>query len=294
MTTTLNFTNIFAFVMQRNRKFLRIISKSKFVSKQLMFSFFSSFWSISFFLLTFKSSKFLFFSMSTSEIVREHSKSTFFFWNFVKFLVDCNIKKSIFWTKIVSRSIVAFKFFRFSIAIFKSMNKILKKFAICCLFVLFISFRISISKHQNVQKFYFIVNDLIRMFVKKSNSFDLQRHLIHSFFSRDFDKYNFANKYDFIQNRITLYFYAIITFVFKSIKFEIFKSIYVREIFSRQFSISSHSIAFISFFFSFFFSMRFFFDIFSFFFCLQTLLKTFCHLSIYRLNHVKRFKNWKQ
>ena len=46
--------------------------------------------------------------------------------------------------------------------------------------------------------------------------------------------------------------------------------------------------------FRFSFSMRFFFDIFAFIFCLQTLLKMFCYLSIYRLNHVKCLKNWKQ
>ena len=38
----------------------------------------------------------------------------------------------------------------------------------------------------------------------------------------------------------------------------------------------------------------FFFDIFALIFCLQTLSKTFNHLLIYWLNHVKCFKNWKQ
>ena len=33
---------------------------------------------------------------------------------------------------------------------------------------------------------------------------------------------------------------------------------------------------------------------FSLFFCLQTLSRTFCHLSIYRLNRVKCFQSWKQ
>ena len=115
----------------------------------------------------------------------------------------------------------------------------------------FISSRISSSKHQNIQKFYFIVNDLIRMFVEKSNSFDLQRHQMRSFFSRDFDKCSLANKYDFIQSRITSYFHTTILSVSKSIKFETFESTHVREIVSRQFSISQHSISFI------FFSSRF-------------------------------------
>ena len=124
---------------------------------------------------------------------------------------------------------IASKFSRFSIVTFKLMCKSLKNANIVCSFI---SFRISTSR------FYFIVNDLFRMFVEKSNSFDLQRHQMRSFFFRDFDKCNFANKCDFIQNCITLYFHAIITFVFKSIKFETFESTHVRENVSRQFSIS--------------------------------------------------------
>ena len=161
------------------------------------------------------------------------------------------------------------------------MCKSLKNVNFVCSFISFRNFILS--------KFYFIVNDLIRMFVEKSNLFDLQRHQMRSFFSRDFNKCNFTNKYDFIQNRITSYFYAIILFVFKSIKFETFESTHVREFISRQFSISSRSISF--FFFSICFDAFSFFDNFSFVFCLQTLSKTFRHLLIYRLNHVKCFKN---
>ena len=78
---------------------------------------------------------------------------------------------------------------------------------------------------------------------------------MRSFFSKNSDKCNrdnnFKNKCNFIQNRITSYFHAMILFVFKSIKFETFASIHVREIVSRQFSISQHSISLISFFFRF-------------------------------------------
>ena len=142
----------------------------------------------------------------------------------------------------------------------------------------FISFRIFTSK------FYFIVNDLFHMFVEKSNSFDLQRHQMRSFFSKIHDKYNFKNNCDFIQSRITSYFHAMISFVFKSIKFETFASIYVsmkhsiRTSFSRIFRF-------------FFFDAFFFFDIFAFFSCLQTLSKTFRHLLIYRLSQIKCFKS---
>ena len=166
-----------------------------FVFESIIFSFFSS-------------SKFLFFSMFTSEIVRDCSENVLFISS-----IETS-KKSIFWTEITSRFIIVSKFFRFSIATFKSMCKFMKNVNIVCSFI---SFRTFISS-----KFYLIVNDFYRMFVEKSNSFDLQRHQMRSFFFRDFDKCNFANKYNFIQNRITLYFYAMITFVFKSIKFEIF------------------------------------------------------------------------
>ena len=120
------------------------------------------------------------------------------------------------------------------------MCKFLKNVNIICSSISFRTFILS--------KFYLIVNDLYHMFVEKSNSFDLQRHRIRSFFSRDFDKCNFVNKCNFIQNRITSYFHAMILFVSKSIKFEIFKSTHIREIVSRQFSISQHSISFIFFF----------------------------------------------
>ena len=136
--------------------FFAQISKSKFISQQLIFSSFLSFESIIF---SFFSSKLLFFSMFALKIVRKFSKNVLFFSSIA------TSKKLIFWTKIVSRFIVAFKFFRFSIATFKSMCKSLKNVNIVCLFI---SFRIFTSK------FYFIVNNLFRMFVKKSNSFDLQ------------------------------------------------------------------------------------------------------------------------
>ena len=230
--------------------FFAQISESKFVSKQsiflfsvsssrsMIFSFFSSF---------FISSKLLFLAISTSEIVRERSEN-------VSFISSIETsKKSISWAEITSRSIIASKFSRFPIATFKSMCKFSKNANVVCSSI---SFRIFSSKHQNIQKLYLIVNDLIRMFVEKSNSFDLQRHQMRSFSFRDFDKCNFANKCDFIQSRITLYFNAMIIFAFKSIKFEAFESTHARENLSRQFSIFSRSISFV--FFSFrFVSMRF-------------------------------------
>ena len=226
---------------------IRHAKKSKFVSSQSIVSsafeskFFtfsqsiisssvSSFRSIIF--SSFVSSKFLSFSIFASEIVRERSESVSSI-----FLSIATSRKSIFWAEIVSRSVVASKFSRFSIATFKSMCKFSKNAN---------TFRISASR------LYFIVNDLFRMFVEKSNSFDLQRHQMRSFSSRDFDKCNFKNNCDFIQSRITLYFNATISSVSKTIKFETFASIHVsmkystRTSFSRTFRFSCSMRSFFS------------------------------------------------
>ena len=147
-----------------------------------------------------------------------------FFETFSEFLSITTSKKSISWTEIVSQSIVASKFSRFSIATFKSMCKSLKNANIVCSFI---SSRNSSSKHQNIriQKFYLIVNDLYHMFVEKSNFFNLQRHQMRFSFSKIVDKNNC--KFNFIQTRITLYFNATISSVFKTIKFETFLATYV-------------------------------------------------------------------
>ena len=104
------------------------------------------------------------------------------------------------------------KFSRFSIATFKSMCNILKKSTVNYSLASLISFWILTSS-----RFYLIVNDLFRIFVEKSNSFDLQRHQMRSFSSKIHIKCNFKSNCDFIQSFITSYFHAIISFAFKSI-----------------------------------------------------------------------------
>ena len=245
----------------------RHAKKSKFVSQQSMSSIFSV-----------SSSRSIIFSFSVSSKLIVMSLITFFFEIASEFLSIATSKKSISWAEIVSR-FVASKFSRFLIATFKSMCKSLKNANVVCSSI---SSRIFTSS-----RFYFIVNDLFHMFVEKSNSFDLQRHRMNSFFSKNFDKCNrdsnFKNKCNFIQRRITLYFYAMITSVFKSIKFETFESTHVRENVSRQFSISRwFSISFI-FFFSRFVSMRFFFRHFRVHFLFANIVKnvsSFIDLSI--------------
>ena len=121
----------------------------------LFFIFFvSSFESIIF--SSFSSSKFLFFSMFALKVVRERSKNVssklIIELSIIssKFLSNATSKKSIFWTKIISR-FVASKFSRFSIATFKSICKSLKNTNIVCSFISFRTF---------TSRFYFIVNDL--------------------------------------------------------------------------------------------------------------------------------------
>ena len=225
---------IVSFFLQISKSIVSSVSES---------SFFSSSQSVIFSSVT---SKLLFLSMITAEIVRERSE------NVSSISSIATSRKSIFWTEIASRSVVASKLSRFPIATSKSIYNILKKFAICCSLTSFISFRTFTSS-----RFYFIVNDLFRMFVEKSNSFDLQSSQKKSLFSRSFDKCNFRNNCnsDLIQIRITSYFNATISFVSKTIKSEAFASAHVSMKHSIRTSFSRI--------FRFFSSMRFIFSTFS-------------------------------
>ena len=149
-------------------------SKSTFVQQFVEFVVLSFIFSVSLFFSSFQSIISSFFT--SSKLIIE-SSITFIFEKFLsKFLSIATSRKSIFWTEIVLRSIIASKFFRFSIATFKSMCKFSKNANIVCSSI---SFRTFISS-----KFYLIVNDLYHMFVEKSNSFNLQRYQMRFFFAR--------------------------------------------------------------------------------------------------------------
>ena len=193
----------------------RHAKKSKSAQQSIVSSFASSSQSITFSSST--SSKLVIMSLATSSKFLS------------EFLSIATSRKSISWAKIVARSIVAFKFSRLSIATSKSIYNILKKSTVNCSLASFISSRTFTSS-----RLYLIVNDLYRMFVEKSSSFDLQRHQMRSFSSKILDK----NNCDLIQTRITSYFNATISFAFKSIKSKAFESTHARENLSRQFSIS--------------------------------------------------------
>ena len=196
------------------KKLMSVVS----LSAQISESFVSSFQSI------------IFSSFSSSKLIVESSVISSEFSS--EFLSIETSRKSISWAEIVSRQIVALKFSRLSIATFKSMCNTLKKSAVNCSLVSSTSSRISVST-----RLYLIVNDLFRMFVEKSKSFDLQSRQNKSSFLQKFDKCNSRN-FELIQNRISSYFNAMISFAFKSIKFETFESTHVNENVSRQFAIS--------------------------------------------------------
>ena len=202
-------------------------------SRSVIFSFFSS-------------SKVLSLSMFTPEIVRERSES-------VSFISSvATPRKPIFWTEIASRSVVASKLSRFSIATPKSIYNILEKLAVCCSLISFTSFRTSTSSRP-----YLIVNDLFHMFAGKSSSFGLRRHQMRSFFSKVVGQCSFRSncKSGPIQIRITSYFNAAISSASKTAKSEAFASAHVSVKHSARTS-SSRISRFSS-------SMRFFFSAFS-------------------------------
>ena len=99
---------------------------------------------------------------------------------------------------------ILLKFSNFFIATFNITSKSIKKLSINCSFTFSISFfrtffRIFVSKHQ---KFYFIIDNLIRMFREKFKSIDLSQHQKRRFFSQNIDVRSFVT----YQFRIIVYF----------------------------------------------------------------------------------------
>ena len=103
-------------------------------------------------------------------------------------------RSQIFWLSINFESIIASTRSNLSIVTYKINSKSLKSVVVNCSFTFSISsFQISISKHQKSHnEFYFIVNDLSRMFHEKSKSFDLRQHHNRRFSSQSFDSRRFS------------------------------------------------------------------------------------------------------
>ena len=107
-------------------------------------------------------------------------------------------RKQIFWTEIVSRSVVSSKSSRFSIFTSKFLSKTLK---IASVARSFISFQTSFRKH--FQKFYLIIDDLYEIFVEKSKRMSLLHIKRDSFISKIFYqvKITFYLKFAINQNK---------------------------------------------------------------------------------------------
>ena len=110
------------------------------------------------------------------------------------FVFFATSKNQIFWFSINFKSVVVSTRSNFSIATYKINSKSLKNAIVNCSFIFSISFfQISIRKHQKFHnEFYFILNDLNRMFYEKSKSFDLRQHHNRRFFSQNFDFRQFS------------------------------------------------------------------------------------------------------
>ena len=125
-----------------------------------------------------------------------HSKSIF---DISFFLISfATSKKSIFWIEIISRSVIASKFSRFSVFASKRISNIAKTASNIC------SFISQKSKHQH-QISYFIIDDLYRMFAEKFKSIDLSRHQIRRIFSSSVD-FRQSIQRVLVQIKITFYF----------------------------------------------------------------------------------------
>ena len=99
-----------------------------------------------------------------------------------------------------SRQIISSKRSRLSLSTYKITSKRVKitsKFASHCLFIFSTTFT---SMFRKLQKSHFTIDDLIRMFVEKSKSFDLSQHQNRRSSSRNFDA---RQSY---QSRIIFYF----------------------------------------------------------------------------------------
>ena len=130
----------------------------------------------------------IFTSEFTYKIVEKSAISCSINSQFVFFIFFATSRSQIFSVEIVSRS-VSSSDSHFSITTSKITSKSMKKLSANCSLTFSISSsQTSIRKHQKFHnEFYFIVNDLSRMFHEKSKSFNLRQHHNRCFFSQSFD-----------------------------------------------------------------------------------------------------------
>ena len=100
-------------------------------------------------------------------------------------LVIFATSKNIFWTRIVFTSVISSKRSRFSIFSSKIVSKRVKIASITCSSISLATF--SSWFRESISKFYFTIDDLIRMFREKFKSFDLSQHQNRRVSSQSFD-----------------------------------------------------------------------------------------------------------
>ena len=106
-------------------------------------------------------------------------------------------------TSMFRKSVISSMRSRLSLFTFKRISKFAKIASINCSFI---SLATSSSWFRKSQKLYFTIDDLIRMFREKFNSFDLQQHQNRCLFSQSFD----ARSFIIYQSKIIVYFLSAI------------------------------------------------------------------------------------
>ena len=112
--------------------------------------------------------------------------------SFISFAISAATSKQIFW--------ISSKRSRFALFTFEITSKSVKiASTTCSLFIFFATFASRFRK--SISKFHFTIDDLIRMFREKLNSFDLSQHQKRRFSSQNSDARRFTH-----QSRIIVYF----------------------------------------------------------------------------------------
>ena len=209
------FTSVFTYKIKKKStiicSFVSFVSFISFATSKSIFCFASIFESVSsksshLFIATFditskqtKIATMLITRDFTSKRVEIATFNCSFVFSFIFFATSRN---QIFSTKTVSRFVSSSS--NFSIATHKITSKSMKKLSVNSFTFSISFFRTFVSKHQ---KFYFIIDDLIRMFHEKFKSFDLRQHQKKFSFSQYFDINLFRRSRFFMyQSRIIFYF----------------------------------------------------------------------------------------
>ena len=196
-----------------------------------------------------KSSDFRVFALESAyKLVEKLAITCSFTSQFASFIFFATSRNQIFEFEIFLKTIISSKRSNFTFATNKNTSKSMKKLSINCSFIFsFSSFQISVRNfHEfHIQKSHFIMNDFSRMFVEKSNSFDLQRYQNRRFSSQSFNFRQFSRMCFSISTKS----YFIIENLFEMFDEKIKKRVYFkvkRTFFFENFSQNNRELQFIS------------------------------------------------